>query len=263
MLVFAAITPHAPILIPSIGLDNSIHCHETIEAMKELSSEIEKKDVDTLIIISPHTSLSSVEMTVSNGGEACGNMSNFGHPEMSYKMEIDHLVAHQIHHSANAADIETRLLDHEGNFEIDHGAFVPLFFLRENISTTTKIVILGYSEQSRSKHFAFGQTIAEVAKKSDKNIAIIASGDYSHHLFDVGSEFIGRKFDAEIVEALKNFNPAKLLKIDEYLQEEAGECGYRSLLILLGALDGLEPGVDVLSYEGPFGVGYLVVNFNI
>jgi AmmeMemoRadiSam system protein A len=40
--------------------------------------------------------------------------------------------------------------------------------------------------------------------------------------------------------------------------ERAGECGLRSLVTALGALDGLKVAVDILSYEGPFGVGYLV-----
>ena len=54
---------------------------------------------------------------------------------------------------------------------------------------------------------------------------------------------------------------AGILNIDVDLQEEAGECGYRSLLILLGALDSREVDADVLSYEAPFGVGYMVAEF--
>jgi hypothetical protein len=32
-------------------------------------------------------------------------------------------------------------------------------------------------------------------------------------------------------------------------------------LILLGLLDGLKTKPEVISYEGPFGVGYLVANY--
>jgi len=51
--------------------------------------------------------------------------------------------------------------------------------------------------------------------------------------------------------------------MDKNLVEEAGECGYRSIIILLGALDGLDWKPEILSYEAPFGVGYLVANFKI
>ena len=43
--------------------------------------------------------------------------------------------------------------------------------------------------------------------------------------------------------------------------EEAAECGYRSILMLLGVFEGLEIETEVLSYEGPFGVGYAVATF--
>ncbi|MBC7194507.1 MAG: AmmeMemoRadiSam system protein A, partial [Caldisericia bacterium] len=40
--------------------------------------------------------------------------------------------------------------------------------------------------------------------------------------------------------------------------EEAGECGYRSILTLLTLMPFEKYKAEVLSYEGPFGVGYLV-----
>jgi len=42
------------------------------------------------------------------------------------------------------------------------------------------------------------------------------------------------------------------------LVEEAGECGLRSFVIALGMLDGNSFKSEIISYEGPFGVGYLV-----
>ena len=50
-----------------------------------------------------------------------------------------------------------------------------------------------------------------------------------------------------------------VFSLDGAIREEAGECGYRSLVVALGALPGTRP--EVLSYEGPFGVGYMVARF--
>ena len=45
------------------------------------------------------------------------------------------------------------------------------------------------------------------------------------------------------------------------LIREAGECGYLSIIILLGLLSEIKGSkFKSLSYEGPFGVGYLVAN---
>ena len=54
-----------------------------------------------------------------------------------------------------------------------------------------------------------------------------------------------------------------ILNLDSELIERAGECGLRSFVILLGVLDGLEIKPEILSYEGPFGVGYLVASFEV
>jgi len=38
----------------------------------------------------------------------------------------------------------------------------------------------------------------------------------------------------------------------------AGECGYRSMLVAIGVSQGTDSDCEVISYEAPFGVGYLV-----
>ena len=73
----------------------------------------------------------------------------------------------------------------------------------------------------------------------------------------------GKEFDGKLIEFLKNKDIDGILNMDPDLVEEAGECGYRSIIILLGVLNGLNWQPEILSYEGPFGVGYLVANFKL
>jgi hypothetical protein len=54
-----------------------------------------------------------------------------------------------------------------------------------------------------------------------------------------------------------------LLTVPDQLSEKAGECGLRSFQIMAGALDGLAVQSELLSYEGPFGVGYAVASFQV
>jgi AmmeMemoRadiSam system protein A len=49
--------------------------------------------------------------------------------------------------------------------------------------------------------------------------------------------------------------------MDPKLCEEAGECGYRSILIMSGVLSGLQYQSHLYSYEGPFGVGYACASY--
>ena len=46
------------------------------------------------------------------------------------------------------------------------------------------------------------------------------------------------------------------------MRKLAGECGYRSVLVALGATQDSPRSCEVLSYEAPFGVGYLVAQLS-
>ena len=72
----------------------------------------------------------------------------------------------------------------------------------------------------------------------------------------------GAVFDQSLVESLRKMDVDRILNMDPQLLEEAGECGYRSVVIMLGVLDGYSVESRILSYEGPYGVGYCVASFD-
>lgn len=263
MLSFAAFVPHPPIIVPQIGGDNLKYCMKTTEAMEVLAADIETKDIDTVIFISPHTTLSPNYFVISNNDEAAGDFSHLGYPEISYRSRIDFSLAGDIYTRCQKEKIRTEMLHHPGEFSLDHGVLVPYFFLKPELPSSCEIIILGYSNNSRSEHVKFGKVIAKVAEASDKNIALIASGDLSHKTFETGADEVGRKFDRSIIKFISDKQWKEIKEIDEGLREEAGECGYRSLLMLIGSIENKEAKPEVLSYEAPFGVGYMVANFHL
>ena len=142
---------------------------------------------------------------------------------------------------------------------LDWGFGVPLYFLAKEFRGRIEKVLIG----SESPQFYFEK--GTKFQISNSKIAIIASGDLSHCLKEDGPYGFnpdGPKFDKELIEFLKKKDIEKILKLDN-LYPEAGECGLRSFCFLLGILQesGINYQPEILSYEGPFGVGYLVVNF--
>jgi AmmeMemoRadiSam system protein A len=61
-----------------------------------------------------------------------------------------------------------------------------------------------------------------------------------------------------VVEAIRSGAPDQIVNIDPDLRRAAGECGYRSMLVALGVIQNGSTSTEVISYEAPFGVGYLV-----
>jgi aromatic ring-opening dioxygenase LigB subunit len=85
---------------------------------------------------------------------------------------------------------------------------------------------------------------------------LVASGDLSHRLkprAPAGYNPDAHVFDDVVVDALRANDPQKIASIDHNLRKLAGECGFRSMLVAIGASAELPSSCEVLSYEAPFG----------
>ena len=257
-------TPHPPLIIPQIGGKNIKDVEKTVSAMKELGQRMVEADPETILIISPHGLIHQSEMLIGASPKMAGSFESFDYPEATFSFKGNPSLADQIQNDSVKEKISASIIDHDnGQYFLDHGALVPIYYLTEELGSDVKIVPISYSMLSRAEHYSFGQIIGQIIDKSSDRIAVVASGDLSHRLLENEAGKIGSQFDRIIVENIKNYNPSKIIDIDEELQDLAGECGYRSLLILLGILDGKQIKPEVLSYEGPFGVGYMVADFKI
>lgn len=148
----------------------------------------------------------------------------------------------------------------------DWGFNVPLRFL---IKKTGQYKIKSYLTDSESStvHFQRGLEMFKNLPQ-EKRVAWIASGDMSHCLKENGPYGFnpsGPEFDKEFIKLLKTKNIGGILNLPQNLVDQAGECGLRSFCLALGALkaSGINYQPEVLSYESPFGVGYLTVNFKL
>lgn len=271
MLAFAAIMPHPPILVEGIGKENELErIKKTIDSMKYIGDKVEEADLDILIIVSPHGVIHSDKMTVYSSPKFYGDFGSYNKKDVSFNYENDLPLATAIVKNSINSGINAFLFGNEDSdyFEFDHGEMVPLYFLEKHISEDTKIIPVSYSYLDKSQHFAFGQVLNDVINSSEfKNmrIGIIASGDLSHRLFQgsKGYKDAGVDFDKQIVELVSQNNSRSLLELEDEFIEEAGECGYKSIVLLFGALEKEKYKANVLSYEGPFGVGYMVVYFEL
>jgi len=262
-LIFAALSPHPPLLIPEVGKDDLLKVKSTRQALEQLASDIAEADPEVIVIMSPHGLIYHDAFNVNAMATLRGDFKQFDAPgaTFSYKNDLD-LVA-SIVKKADKDQIKVVPFNNEHeSYELDHGTLVPLYFLTSELGSAVQIVPMTYSYSEKTDHFIFGQMLGEIFKNYPKRVAFIASGDMSHRILEnsAGGQ-AGKKFDNTVVESLKQNDPLEILEIDINLREQAGECGYNSLVTLLGVIDQKKYIPEVLSYEAPFGVGYLVCNF--
>jgi len=262
-LAGAVITPHPPIIVPEIGGARQPEVDSTIRAMRTLSGLVAEAAPDTLVLLSPHAPLMREAMGVCVAERYEGSFSSFGAPQVRLELEGNPELANAIMRSSLERQVSVRALGGSDGqpFPLDHGALVPLYFLADEIHPAPRLVLLAFSLRSLPSHMDFGEAIVEALAAHLGRVLFVASGDLSHRLrpeAPAGYSPDAAEFDARVVEAVRRDRLEDLLAIPESLRETAGECGYRSLLVLLGMLQDLPYSAQVLSYEGPFGVGYLV-----
>lgn len=256
-LVFVGIAPHPPIMVPEVGGARAEEVRGSVEAMRELTARISACGATTAVIISPHAPLEERAFVAYEGPRLRGDFANFRAPHATVDVELDAELLGAL--EASAAEDGFRVVRLRGR-ELDHGTAVPLYFLVRN-GWAGRAVALGYSFLSDEEHVRFGACVRRAAERTGRPAAFIASGDLSHRLkpgAPAGFHPEAGRFDEEVVSTIREGAPGRIAEIDRGLRRLAGECGYRSMLAAVGASSGAAADCEVLSYEAPFGVGYLV-----
>jgi len=256
-IVFSGIAPHPPIMVPEVGREAIAEVRGSIDAMAELTQRIIQSGAETIVIISPHAPLSADAFVAYHSKPLYGDFANFRAPATTVEFPLDEELLTALVNAAAGENYEVPALE---GYDLDHGTAVPLYFLDRN-GWRGRVVALGYSFLGNEDHLKFGECIRRAAESVGRAAAFIASGDLSHRLkpeapagFNPSAHF----FDKQVVDALTRNTPSEIVDIDQELRRAAGECGYRSMLVALGLAQTLPAACEVLHYEAPFGVGYLV-----
>lgn len=260
----AFIVPHPPIILPEIGCGEEKKIQKTINAYLEIARRISEIKPETIIITSPHSILYADYFHISPKEKAKGDMHRFGARHVSIEVEYDTELVQALSDEAFKVNIPAGTLG-ERDPDLDHGIFVPLYFINK-FYKNYRLVRVGLSGLSHLDHYRFGKTIAKAVEKLGRNAVFVASGDLSHKLLNDGPYGFskeGPEFDKQVTEAMGKGDFLTFFNFDPSFCESAAECGLRSFTIMAGALDGKSLNCELLSYEGPFGVGYAVAAFEI
>ncbi|RMD59465.1 AmmeMemoRadiSam system protein B [Candidatus Parcubacteria bacterium] len=256
-IVFAAFVPHSPLLIPQIGKQNLVQISKTQAAYQKLSQALKDAQTEVVVIISPHSTVPERGFVINLSPTYTVNFEEFGDFSSYKEFKGEVGLAHHLKERLEGEQI-LRLMTQS---QLDHGAGVPLFLL---VSQGIKIIPISISQESLEAHWQFGKLLATELILSNLRIAIIASGDLSHRLTkNAPAPYSPRakKFDQKVQEYLSSQQYLKITQLDSQLIQEAEECGLRPLIELLGIISGTKHSVRLLSYEYPFGVGYLTAQF--
>ncbi|MFH0916417.1 MAG: class III extradiol dioxygenase subunit B-like domain-containing protein [bacterium] len=266
-LIGCFVTPHPPIIVPEVGGASLAEADATVQAMHALREKAALLDPDAIVLMSPHSALARSQMGVSLASDYRGSLAFFQAPHVRLEMAGDQALAEAILNEALDHGIPTTITGSHGeSIDLDHGAMVPLWYLTGELARPCRLVLLAFSYLGLDEHVRFGEAVGRAIVESSVRVLSVASSDLSHRLLPgapAGYDPRGADFDHAVADTFAAGDWEALLSIDPGLVRAAGECGYRSLAVLSGVVAGLEAAGGharnhLLSYEGPFGVGYLV-----
>ncbi len=267
-VVIAGLSPHPPLIIPEVGQGEEQGAISTVRAMDRLGREFAQAEIDGLVVITPHGPVFSDVVSVTGTPILEGDFGYFG-SKAGIRLENDMELSKTILEGSKDSPVEAVALDRANLLrygispKLDHGVLVPLYYLKKH-GFEKPVVVINIGFLPYFDLYLFGRIIAGAAARLGRKIGVLASGDLSHRLTPGapgGFNEQGKAFDNYLVEKLKAFSVEDVLLISPSLVEDAGECGLRPISIMLGALDEAVVESQILSYEGPFGVGYCVAIF--
>ena len=265
-IVGAFAVPHPPLIIPAVGMGRERGIQATIDAYEEVGRRVAALKPDTLVISSPHSIMYRDYLHISPGAGARGSFAQYRAPQATYEATYDEAFVASLGAACLAEQLPAGTLG-ERDPSLDHATMIPLHFIQPACRAAgcdPKVVRMGLSGLSPAVHYQVGMLVQRVASVLNRRVVFIASGDLSHKLLAEGPYGFapeGPEFDERVCDDFARGDFLDLLAMDHGFAERAAECGLRSFQIMAGALDRTDVTCELLSHEGPFGVGYGIAAF--
>ncbi|MCL1798874.1 MAG: hypothetical protein FWG23_03955 [Eggerthellaceae bacterium] len=270
VLKAAYIVAHPPLAVPEVGRGEERGIADTIGAYREVARRVAAHRPDTVLFISPHTAYYGDWIYLAGGQRAHGSFAEFGAPGISFSLQYDTGFRDALDGAAASAGVRAGCVTDKAR-ELDHGVLVPLYFIAQELPPSSyRALCIGGSGLPAEELLAFGRCLARVAAEREGAAVLVVSGDLSHKLKadgPYGFDPAGPLFDAAFGEVVRSGKPLGFAGLDPKTCRDAAECGLSGFIMLAGALDETERlgkgpfSSELLSLEGPFGVGYGMAAF--
>ncbi len=257
----ACLMCHAPVVVPEIAGERRAQIACSAAAMDIAARFLIASAPDLLVVVSPHTPRLKECFVVLTGNELRGDFGAFGFHNIQVHLPGDGAAAAQMIALCAEQGICART---RFDAALDHGALVPLHFMQRAGWNGRTMVIGLPSVCPDDACLKLGRALARLQQKRHDRVALICSGDMSHRLIPgapAGYHPRAAQFDEAVQLVLEHGDLKEAAQIDPELRALAGEDVIDSLLVAAGACVQAQ-GVRPLSYEGPFGVGYLIAILN-
>lgn len=259
-LVYSAILPHTPLLVPAIGKEKRETLANTITSYATVREHIGVHAVESIIILAPHAPQADAFFQLQHSTTYKTSFEEFGDLVTTKKYRPDHILIDYLKHHFDNATIPWVYHTHE---YIEYGASVPLICLELDMGIPVTVIYPPVSIDLAPLYRA-GIGLYDAIASHPRRIAVLASADLAHTLSQDapgGFEKNAQAFDKRIMTIFNKKQFDALLTTKQSAIDEVKTCSMPILAILAGVLKNVPYQPSALSYESPLGVGHLAMEF--
>ena len=236
--------------------------------MRGLAARLTEANPETLVIATPHNLRLRRYVGVVLSENSSGRVALRGN-EVALSAKCDLELGNEIFNAADQRGIPVvganygTLSGPLSNLPMDFGSLIPLWFFIGRGKGKKRIVIVTPAIDVETD-FEFGRVVAEVAERSERRIAFIASADQAHtHLRSgpYGYSKEAARYDRKVLEAVKGGRLHALMRLPKRLVEGAKPDSLWQMTILAGVLDVVHMEPELLSYQVPTYYGMLCASY--
>jgi len=251
-------------------------------AMEQLYRErLAGLDFDTFLIFDTHW-FSTIQYVLNAAPRLEGVYTSEEVPELvhehEYQYEGDSDLAHTIATTAKQKGLRAFASTYRG-MPIHYPTLVPMAYF--NPQRNRRVLSMGVCQIAAVENdVAFGQTVGEGVKQSDRRVVIVAAGGLSHRFWEYNTvlEHTGadpahisspqnREYDERIMDLFRQGDHGAVIGLaEEYRRRCAPEGRFAHYLMMAGALGGpswTSPGVQYGNYEAALGTGQAIFWFDV
>lgn len=255
--------PHPPTAIPVLDKNAETKLRNTVQSLKEAAKEIAALQPDTVILITPHGPRFQGHYYLPSQKRVSGDFSAFGDKKHILGFDNDVELGKKLENAGAGKNVSVGFIDDKTMkrnnipYDLDYGVTVPLYYLTKEY-TSFRLLPVSLGDGGPKDHYRLGILLRDVIRDSfEGNAVVIASGDMAH-----GTGETAAAFDKTVKQLLLKEASEELLSLDPAVKADCEECGLDVCRVLLGTLDGFAYLTNLLSYEAPFGTGYLAARFD-
>ncbi len=234
--------------------------------MAEIGRRFDAARPEAVIVITPHNIHVEGHFAVIVAGKLAGSLSRWTTQTVELTAPVDLDLARDILTTVKQAGLPAVGISYGGNVaasataQMDWATLIPLWYAGGRTDPQVPVVAIAPARDlPASDHVKLGEILADVAARSGKRVALIASSDQAHAHREgppYGFDPAASEYDTRMVELLRAQQLERVIDIEPALTEAAKADSYWQTLVLAGAIGDRWAG-EVLSYEVPTYFGML------